>query len=77
VEGKTFFRVPDRGEAIRMGIRLAHPGDIVIACGKGHEQSMCFDVTEYPWDDRIAMRVALNEQMGVKGPKMPYLPTQR
>jgi UDP-N-acetylmuramoyl-L-alanyl-D-glutamate--2,6-diaminopimelate ligase len=75
-EGETFFRIPDRGEAIRFGVRLARPGDIVIACGKGHEQSMCFGVTEYPWDDRVAMRAALSELVGVEGPGMPYLPTQ-
>jgi UDP-N-acetylmuramoyl-L-alanyl-D-glutamate--2,6-diaminopimelate ligase len=76
VEGKNFFRVPDRGEAIRKAVRLAQPGDIVIACGKGHEQSMCFGQTEYPWDDRTAMRAALSEHLGLPGPAMPYLPTQ-
>jgi len=75
-EGETFFRVPDRGEAIRFGVRLAAPGDIVLACGKGHEQSMCFGEIEYPWDDRTAMRAALAELLGVEGPAMPYLPTQ-
>ena len=75
-EGRTFFRVPDRGQAIRTGIRLAQPGDILMACGKGHEQSMCFGTVEYPWDDRIAMRAALAEYLGVKGPQMPLLPTQ-
>jgi UDP-N-acetylmuramoyl-L-alanyl-D-glutamate--2,6-diaminopimelate ligase len=75
-EGKTFWCVPDRGEAIRFGVRLAQSGDIVIACGKGHEQSMCFNTTEYPWDDRIAMRAALSELKGVIGPQMPFLPTQ-
>ncbi len=54
-------RVPDRGEAIRIACRLARPGDTVIACGKGHEQSMCFGTVETPWDDRIAMRAALME----------------
>jgi UDP-N-acetylmuramoyl-L-alanyl-D-glutamate--2,6-diaminopimelate ligase len=53
-EGKTFLRVPDRGEAIRKAVSMAKTGDIVIACGKGHEQSMCFGETEYPWDDRHA-----------------------
>jgi UDP-N-acetylmuramoyl-L-alanyl-D-glutamate--2,6-diaminopimelate ligase len=77
VEGKTFFRVPDRGEAIRLGIRIAQSGDIVMACGKGHEQSMCFGTTEYPWDDRTAMRAALSEWMGIKGPQMPALPTHK
>ena len=75
-EGETFWRIPDRGEAIKFALRLAGPGDIVLACGKGHEQSMCFGVTEYLWDDRTAMRAALSEYLGVDGPKMPYLPTQ-
>jgi len=75
-EGKTFWRIPDRGEAIRFGIQLAQSGDIVMACGKGHEQSMCFGTTEFPWDDRTAMRAALSEFMGVTGPQMPYLPTK-
>jgi UDP-N-acetylmuramoyl-L-alanyl-D-glutamate--2,6-diaminopimelate ligase len=76
VENQTYWRIPDRGEAIRFAISRANPGDLVIACGKGHEQSMCFDEIEYAWDDRIAMRSALSEQMGIPGPKMPYLPTQ-
>ena len=46
-EGETFWRVADRGEAIRFAVRLARPGDILLACGKGHEQSMCFGKTEY------------------------------
>ncbi|MDL1927088.1 UDP-N-acetylmuramoyl-L-alanyl-D-glutamate--2,6-diaminopimelate ligase [Anaerolineae bacterium AMX1] len=75
-DGETFWRVADRGEAIRFAVRMARPGDIVLACGKGHEQSMCFGATEYPWDDRTAMRAALSELLGVDGPKMPYLPTQ-
>jgi len=76
LEGRTFFRVPDRGEAIRKAVALARPGDIVISCGKGHEQSMCFGETEYPWDDRTALRAALAERLALPGPVMPYLPTQ-
>jgi UDP-N-acetylmuramoyl-L-alanyl-D-glutamate--2,6-diaminopimelate ligase len=75
-EGETFWRIPDRGEAIKFALQLARPGDIVLACGKGHEQSMCFGKVEHPWDDRIAMRAALAEHLGVDGPEMPYLPTQ-
>lgn len=76
VEGKTFWRVPDRGEAMRFALSLAQPEDVVIACGKGHEQSMCFGEIEYPWDDRLAMRAALAEYLQIPGPGMPYLPTQ-
>jgi len=76
VEGETFFRVPDRAEAIRLAVSLAQPGDIVFACGKGHEQSMCFGTVEYAWDDRVAMRAALAELLGVPGPEAPRLPTK-
>lgn len=76
VEGKTFWRIPDRGEAIKFAVSLAKAGDIVLACGKGHEQSMCFGRIEYEWDDRIAMRAALAALMRLDEPKMPYLPTQ-
>jgi len=75
-EGETFWRVSDRAEAIRFALKLASPGDIVLSCGKGHEQSMCFGAKEFLWDDRTAMRAALAEYLGIEGPKMPYLPTQ-
>jgi len=75
-EGESYYRVPDRGAAIVHAIRLAQEGDIVVAAGKGHEQSMCFGTVEYPWDDRVAMRAALQAYLGkpVAVP-MPQLPT--
>lgn len=75
-EGETFWRVPDRGEAIRFALKLARPGDIVLSCGKGHEQSMCFGAREFLWDDRTAMRAALSEYLGTHEVQMQYLPTQ-
>jgi UDP-N-acetylmuramoyl-L-alanyl-D-glutamate--2,6-diaminopimelate ligase len=77
VEGKSFWRISDRGQAIRFAVELAQPGDLIVALGKGHEQSMCFGEIEYPWDDRTAMRAALAERFGLLGPAMPYLPTQK
>jgi UDP-N-acetylmuramoyl-L-alanyl-D-glutamate--2,6-diaminopimelate ligase len=68
-EGVDLWRVPDRGEAILKACQIAQAGDVVIACGKGHEQSMCFGTTEYPWDDREAMRQAL------RGEPLDSLPT--
>jgi len=70
-EGVDLFRVADRGEALLRACRMAQPGDVVIACGKGHEQSMCFGETEFPWDDREAMRRAL------RGEVLDTLPTAR
>lgn len=71
VEDETFWRIPDRGQALYFAVQLASPGDIVLSCGKGHEQSMCFGVTEYPWDDREAMRAAL------RGAPLSTLPTAK
>ena len=75
VEGQSFYREPDRRTAIRLALSLTQPGDVVLACGKGHEQSMCFGSVEYPWDDRTAMRAALAERLGQNGPPMPPLPS--
>ncbi|HQE93603.1 MAG TPA: UDP-N-acetylmuramoyl-L-alanyl-D-glutamate--2,6-diaminopimelate ligase [Anaerolineae bacterium] len=69
VEGVDFWRVPDRGAALLHAVRLAQSNDIVLACGKGHEQSMCFGTVEYPWDDREALRRALH------GATLDTLPT--
>jgi UDP-N-acetylmuramoyl-L-alanyl-D-glutamate--2,6-diaminopimelate ligase len=65
VEGQSFWRIPDRGRAIYFGLKLAgerngEENPLVLICGKGHEQSMNFDGTEYPWDDREATRAALD-----------------
>ncbi|MEN4013641.1 MAG: UDP-N-acetylmuramoyl-L-alanyl-D-glutamate--2,6-diaminopimelate ligase [Chloroflexota bacterium] len=76
VEGQKMFRIADRGAAICAGVDMATSGDIVLALGKGHEQSMCFGETEYTWDDRTAMRAALARRLGLEGYPMPYLPTQ-
>jgi UDP-N-acetylmuramoyl-L-alanyl-D-glutamate--2,6-diaminopimelate ligase len=59
VEGQTFWRIPDRGRAIYHALNLARSNDLVLICGKGHEQSMCFGTVEHPWDDRDATRAAL------------------
>ena len=74
-EGVSFWRVPDRGSAIRMAVERAEAGDLVITCGKGHEQSMCFGDVEFDWDDRTALRAALADYLGKVGPQMPKLPT--
>lgn len=57
---KPIYSIPDRGQAIYKACQLAYPQDLVIICGKGHEKSLCFDQTEYPWDDQEAARLAIN-----------------
>jgi len=70
-EATDLWRVHDRGEAILLACNMAREGDVVISCGKGHEQSMCFGTVEYPWDDREAMRRAL------RGETLDTLPTAK
>ena len=53
--------VPDRAEAIRFGVETARAGDVVASFGKGHERSMCYGETEYPWNEQEAMLTALCE----------------
>ena len=61
---QAFTIVPDRTEAIQYAVDMAGPGDVVAAFGKGHERSMCFGETEYPWSDQDAMRAALIQRFG-------------
>jgi len=59
----TYLRVPDRYQAIEYAVNMAHKGDIIGIFGKGHEQSMCFGTTEYPWDDRKKAREILRSYL--------------
>ena len=61
-EGKTFWRVPDRGAAISFALLQAKPGDLVMVCGKGHEGSIIVGRDKLPWDDRAVAREALAER---------------
>jgi UDP-N-acetylmuramoyl-L-alanyl-D-glutamate--2,6-diaminopimelate ligase len=61
-EGKDYYRIGDRAEAIAYAVNLARPGDTVVVAGKGHEQSMCFGTVEYPWSDHETLRTALRCQ---------------
>ncbi len=60
------YKIPDRRKAINYAIKkLAKKGDLLLFLGKGHEKSMCFGKTEYPWDEKEEIIKAL----GVKNVK--------
>jgi len=59
----AYVIIPERSAAIQHAVDMAEPGDVVAAFGKGHERSMCFGTTEYPWSDQQAMRDALQHRM--------------
>ena len=50
---------PDRAEAIRVAIKQALPGDVVLLAGKGHETYQILKDRTIPFDDRETAREAL------------------
>lgn len=61
-DGNDYTVVVDRGEAIRRGIEMAHPGDAVLIAGKGHETYQIIGEERHPFDDREEARIALNKR---------------
>jgi UDP-N-acetylmuramoyl-L-alanyl-D-glutamate--2,6-diaminopimelate ligase len=50
---------PDRATAIQRAIEQAHPGDVVILAGKGHENYQVLKDRTIPFDDREVARKLL------------------
>lgn len=71
VEGSGYVVIPDRAAAIFHAVAVAGPGDLVIACGKGHEPSMCFGTTETPWSEHEVLRAALRALPSTPGAAPP------
>jgi len=75
IEGSHFWRIADRLRAVQWAVRQARLGDVVIVCGKGHEQSMCFGNTEFAWRDQEALAWALDVEQDSITPAPFHLPT--
>lgn len=61
--GNGYTIQPDRYEAIRLGIELARPGDMVIIAGKGHEDYQIFSDHTTPFSDReVAAKIVTRRQ---------------
>ncbi|MBU2542819.1 hypothetical protein KJ785_04645, partial [Patescibacteria group bacterium] len=57
---KDLFEVPDRKLAIKLAIKMANSGDLILITGKGSEQAMCVKGgVMIPWDDREVVRCFL------------------
>jgi UDP-N-acetylmuramoyl-L-alanyl-D-glutamate--2,6-diaminopimelate ligase len=52
---------PDRTAAIRVAIKAARPGDIVLIAGKGHEKVQIFHDRTVPFDDVAVAAKILRE----------------
>lgn len=51
-ERNVVIEIEDRKKALEFAVRIAKSGDVVIATGKGHEQSMNMGNGEIPWNER-------------------------
>jgi len=63
VEGKNFFVIPDRKEAIAHAINLAYKDDIVLITGKGAEECMVVGHEKVPFSDKKVAKEALLKRM--------------
>jgi UDP-N-acetylmuramoyl-L-alanyl-D-glutamate--2,6-diaminopimelate ligase len=61
VAEKGFVMLENRRKAIRLAVRLAKPGDIVLLAGKGHENYQIIGKTKHHFDDREEAGQALEE----------------
>ncbi len=61
IEGKNFWTIPDRREAIKKALQIAEPGDFVLVTGKGAEETMAIGKKRIPWNDKKVIRELLSE----------------
>jgi len=65
-EGKNFWKIPDRKEAIRLALTLAHEGDCVVVAGKGSEEVIKLRGKTIPWNDKKVITKLLEREIEVK-----------
>lgn len=62
--GKPYKVIENRREAIRYGLTIAEPGDILVLAGKGHETYQEIMGVKRPFDEKVVVRELLDE-MGI------------
>ncbi len=60
-ERRKVLRITNRREAIRAAVQMAHPGDILLVAGKGHETYQEIKGERFPFDDREELLNAFSE----------------
>ena len=55
----TAREIGDRSMAIRAGVELLHPGDVLLVAGKGHESGQIIDQKTLPFNDMNVIRDAV------------------
>ncbi|MGL5258881.1 MAG: UDP-N-acetylmuramoyl-L-alanyl-D-glutamate--2,6-diaminopimelate ligase [Lachnospiraceae bacterium] len=57
----AYIAICDRKEAIKYAITNGMPGDIIVLCGKGHEDYQEIKGIKYPMDERILIKEIMEE----------------
>ncbi|WP_029032640.1 UDP-N-acetylmuramoyl-L-alanyl-D-glutamate--2,6-diaminopimelate ligase [Salinarimonas rosea] len=55
--------IGDRAEAIRAGVALLEPGDVLVVAGKGHETGQIVGDRTLPFSDHAEVRAAIEARM--------------
>jgi len=58
----SYFNIFNRQDAFNLAVKIAQPNDIIIACGKGHENTILHGKIEYPWSETEAFRAAFRNR---------------
>ncbi len=53
--GTTYEVLPDRRDAIRRGLELIRPGEVLVVAGRGHERYQIVDSERRPFQDRAVV----------------------
>ncbi|MFI5321928.1 MAG: UDP-N-acetylmuramoyl-L-alanyl-D-glutamate--2,6-diaminopimelate ligase [Thermodesulfobacteriota bacterium] len=62
-DGKPYFRISDRKEAIKKALTIAADKDTVLIAGKGHEDYQIVGTKKFTFDDRMVAREILKEML--------------
>lgn len=60
-KGTNLFLIPSRKKAIKQSIQLAHPNDIVVLLGKGHENSIIYKDHVLEWNEAKIVKQILSQ----------------
>jgi UDP-N-acetylmuramoyl-L-alanyl-D-glutamate--2,6-diaminopimelate ligase len=64
--GTKFVVEPDRARAIHLAVEAAHPADIVLIAGKGHEKEQILRSGTIPFDDAEVAAEAIRDVVGAR-----------
>ncbi|MBI4232090.1 UDP-N-acetylmuramoyl-L-alanyl-D-glutamate--2,6-diaminopimelate ligase [Candidatus Peregrinibacteria bacterium] len=65
-EGKGFWKIPDRREAIRLALTLAREGDTVVVAGKGAEEVIMLRGKRVQWNDKHVIKSLIEREIEVE-----------